>query len=234
MQPLYALLIAAVLLCSYYIYIERHNNRVCIRALQQYKVLDVKLPTGSILLFAGQFAYTGQQLFYSYANNCFTHIAVVVVIEGQDYVLEINPRSNHTWISDNIMPRHLIDKCGDITLSYLHERVKTYNGTVFACTAKRVPKTQTTMQKIDSYMDTIQYYTGQNLLSMFINWRTHCHHTDDVVPKTQHTCVDFTYQVLTDMGLLPPMRKTCQMPHEVSSVLDEDGQRLFSPPIRLS
>ena len=234
MQLLYAILIAILLVCSYYLYIEAHNIKLCNKMLSRHKVSNIKLPSGSILLFSNHFAMSGQQLFYSYANSCFTHIALVIEIEGKSFVLEINPRDNYTWIPDSILPVHLNNTDSDITLSYLHERLKLHNGFVFAHVVNKKPKRQPSTARIRHYMETIQYYKGHNLLSIFMKWRRHCGQSI-IENKLQQTCVDFTYYVLIDMGLLPSGAKlSCQLPHEVSNVIAEDGQRLFGPPIRLT
>ena len=75
MQHSYVLLIILVILCClYYLYLQNYNSQRCATALTQYKTLNIKLSSGSILLFANRDVYDGQQLFYSYTGSCFTHV----------------------------------------------------------------------------------------------------------------------------------------------------------------
>lgn len=219
-----------MLICWYYLYIEVQNTRICNQLLSQHAIVRTVLPVGSILLFANRSAYVGQQLFYSYSRSCFTHIAIVIELQGLQYALEIgyNPLQN---IPESIMPGSLNIPSSDVTLSDLRQRVLLYDGIVFARTPNKKVDRMPTLERIQWYMKTMRYYEGSNTLGVWLHWLRQCRAGE----HRHKTCADFVYYVLSDMGLLSgdPL-PTCQMPQQIGDVVDNSGAILFAPAIRLS
>ena len=224
------LLVTCLLICWYYLYIELQNTQVCNKVLLQYKIVRTILPAGSVLLFANKSGYVGQQLFYTYSQSCFTHVAIVVELQGSQYALEIGYHP-HRHIPESIMPPRLNIEGSDVTLSVLAQRILLYDGLIFARSANKKAEEVLTLQQIKSYMRTIKYYEGSTLLSVWLHWLRQCQSNE----HPHKTCVDFVYRVLSDMRLfgsddLP----TCQMPQQIGDTRDSSGALLFAPAIRLS
>ena len=153
-------------------------------------------------------------------------------MERKQYVLELS-RNAQKFIPENIMAPSFRNNDSEVTLSYLSERLKLYNGVVFAHAVRRVPKSVPNSTQIRWYMERIRYYDGQNQMAVWLNWRKRCRNATSSV-YLQQNCVDFVYYVLIDMGLLPPKAYQCHLPHELSGALDENGELLFDAAVRVS